>query len=146
MRVKQIMKREVCVGSLDTNAATAAEMMWGKNCGFLPVEEQGGRIVGTVTDRDLFIALGTQNRRPADLTLREVMQPNPAVCAPGDDVRQALKTMATARVSRLPVAEGGVLQGVISIDDVVAAAGQSMKEEILQTIRSISEAHIALQH
>lgn len=102
MKVSEIMTTEVCCGSPGTNAAAAAEMMWTKNCASLPIVEDGGQVVGIVTDRDLFIALGTQNRRPAELPLGEMMRRDPAVCAPSDDVRKALKTMASEQIRAYP--------------------------------------------
>jgi hypothetical protein len=45
-----------------TNAAPATEIVWTQDCGILPVLEEGVRVVGIVTDRDLFIASFTQNR------------------------------------------------------------------------------------
>jgi CBS domain-containing protein len=57
------MTKDVSCGSPGTNVAAAAEIMWAKNCGSLPIVEDGGHVVGMITDRDLFIALGTQNRR-----------------------------------------------------------------------------------
>jgi len=60
------------------------------------------RVVGTVTDRDLFIALGTSNRRAAEVPVGEIMNRDLVVCTPGDDIRGALKTMAQRQLRRLP--------------------------------------------
>lgn len=128
MHVHEIMTKDVCCGSPEMNAAVAAEIMWTRGCGLLPIVEDGGRIAGVVTDRDLFIALGTQNRRPADLELRVVMHRRPVTCAPDDDIRQALKTMAKQHVHRILVVEQDELKGILSIDDVVARTGPTLKE------------------
>jgi len=62
MRVNDVMTKDVSFCNPGTSAAAAAEMMWTQDCGVLPVLEDSGRIAGMVTDRDLFIALGTTNR------------------------------------------------------------------------------------
>jgi len=143
VRVQEIMTQEVSCGSPATNAAEAAEIMWTKNCGVLPIVADGGHVVGIVTDRDLFIALGTQNRRPADLQMREIMREDPIFCAPGDDVRQALKIMAKQRVCRLPVVdELGGLQGILSVDDVLARTDGAVKDDAVQALEAISEHHM----
>jgi len=140
MQVQEIMTQEVSCGSLETNAAAAAEIMWTRNCGVLPIVADGGRVVGIVTDRDLFIALGTQNRRPADLEMREIMRPEPVSCAPGDEVRQALRTMAKEKVHRLPVVdESGTLKGILSLDDVLARTDSALKDETIRALKTISE-------
>jgi CBS domain-containing protein len=145
MQVNEIMSREVCCGSPWTNAAVAAELMWTNNVGSLPIVEVGGKIVGVVTDRDLFIALGTQNRRPSELTMGEVMRREPTICAPADDLRSALKLMGECHAHRLPVAEEGILKGMLSIDDIVREAGPECRDEILGTLTSLSEAQTVVK-
>jgi len=147
VQVQEIMTREVTAASLEMNAAQAAEVMWNKNCGSLPVIADGGRVVGIVTDRDLFIALGTQNRRPADVPLGEIMRPSPSVCSPEEDLHRALDTMAKERVRRLPVVdESGMLQGVLSIDDVIVRTKAIFTDDgILRTLKIICEAQTNAQ-
>jgi CBS domain-containing protein len=141
MRVEEIMTKDVSYCAPGTNAAAAAELMWTKNCGSLPVVEDGGHVVGMVTDRDLFIALGTQNRRPADLAVGELMNRDLAICAPGDDLRQALKTMAEKQYHRLPVVdENGVLKGILSIDDIVLRAeADGLSKDVLKAMKAICD-------
>ena len=67
MQVEDVMTWGAACCNPGTNAAAAAEIMWTEDCGFLPVLEDSGRVVGIVTDRDLFIALGTQNRIASEL-------------------------------------------------------------------------------
>jgi len=140
MQVQDIMTREVASCGPLCNAAEAAELMWTKNCGSVPVVADGGHLVGIITDRDLFIALGTQNRKPAELAVGEIMRTNPAVCGLGDDVRNALNTMAQEMVHRLPVVdESGVLNGILSIDDVLARTNSIFKDDVFRVLKAISD-------
>lgn len=92
-----------------------------------------------MTDRDLFIALGTQNRRPADLPVGEIMNQDVSICGPGDDVGQALKTMAKKKSHRLPVVdENGALKGILSIDDMRAET-DGLSKDVLKTMRAICD-------
>lgn len=139
MKVQDIMTRDACCCHPGTNAAAASEIMWTRNCGVIPVVEDG-RVVGMVTDRDLLIALGTSNRNAADLTVGEVMSKDPASCEPTDDVRRALETMAQRQVRRLPVIEkDGALKGILSMDDIVLAPqGDSLtNEHVIKAIKAI---------
>ncbi len=139
MLVQEIMTEEVCCGSAAMDAAKAAEIMWTKNCGSLPIVDDAGRVVGMVTDRDLFIALGTQNRRPAEMVLGETAVHELASCTPGDDVRHALRTMASKKVHRLPVVdEKGQIKGILSIDDILARSDSALKDEALRALKVIS--------
>jgi len=121
MRVEEIMTKTVSACTTGTNAAEAAELMWIHDCGVLPVvEDSDGRLVGIVTDRDLFIALGTKGQNASGLTMGEVMRPEVFSCAPSDDLHRALKIMANRQVHRLPVVDGnGALTGILSLNDVV---------------------------
>ena len=127
-----------------TNAAAAAAIMWSRDCGVLPVLEDSGRVVGMVTDRDLFIALGTQNRNASQLSVDEIMHREPSVCAPDDDVRSASKVMAQQRIHRLPVIDkSGALKGILSMNDVILQAKPEtdgvFKDDVIRTLKAICE-------
>ncbi len=114
--------------------------MWTRNCGALPVVEDGGHVAGIVTDRDLFIALGTNNRNASDLPVGALIKEQISTCDPEDDIRTALKTMAQHQVQRLPVVDTtGVPQGILSIDDIVlrADADGLSSEDVLTAIKAI---------
>ena len=141
MRVQDIMKKPVSYCHAGTDAAAAAEIMWNQNCGCLPVVEDGARVIGMVTDRDLFIALGTQNRRPAELRVDEVMTRDLSSCSPDDDVRTALRAMAQKQAHRLPVVDkNGDLRGILSMDDVVVhARREGLSNDVIDALTTICE-------
>ncbi len=140
MRVEEIMIKDVAWCSPETNAAAAAAIMWARNCGSLPVVEDGGRVIGIVTDRDLFIALGTRNRKAAEMPVGEVMTKDVAVCNPGNDLHSALKTMAWRQLHRLPVVDqAGALKGILSIDDIALRADDDLSMDVLNAIRAICD-------
>jgi CBS domain-containing protein len=140
MRVEEIMTKDVCSCSPGTNAASVAEIMLTRNCGSLPVVEDGGRVVGIVTDRDLFVALGTGNRRPAEMSVGEIMSRDLAFCNPSSDVRNAMKTMAQRQLRRLPVVdESGALKGILSLGDVALRVGDDLSEDVLNVVRAVCD-------
>jgi CBS domain-containing protein len=143
MRVEDIMTKDVSFCTPRTNAAAAAEIMWTRNCGSIPVVEDGAGLVGMVTDRDLFIGLGTSNRPAADLPVGDVMNKDVSLCVPGDDVREALKTMAQRGLHRLPVVDqDGALVGILSLHDIVLRAEKDgIPNEVLKTMKAICRGH-----
>jgi CBS domain-containing protein len=139
MRVQDIMTKDVSSCNPGTNAAVATEIMWNRNCGVLPIVENDSGVIGIVTDRDLLIALGTSNRNAADLPVAEVMSKNLSLCAPGDNVRDALKTMAQQCLRRLPVVDrNGALKGTLSLSDIVLQADtDDLHEDLLTTMKAV---------
>ena len=123
MKVKEIMTPNPKACGPDDTLGAAAQLMWDADCGILPVEE-AGKLVGVVTDRDMYIALATRNRLPSDVRVSEVATKATSTCQPEDDVLAALATMKQKSVRRLPVVgPEGVLVGVLSMNDIVLAAG-----------------------
>src|ERR1700674_1343326 len=120
MKVTEIMTQSAVCCSADTNVGAAVELMWVHNCGMLPVVGIDGKLIGVVTDRDICIAMGTRNRLPGELTVGEIATANVVTCKPDDEIHEALNTMASKQVRRLPVVnDEGVPQGVLSMDDII---------------------------
>ncbi len=149
MRVKDVMTTEPRTCSLGTNLAAAAELMLDGDCGILPVLDQG-KLVGVVTDRDMYIALATRNRRASQMTAGEVVQTPVHTCRPDDDVQAALATMKQYRVRRLPVEGfGGTVLGIVSMNDILRAAGRKKpvrEAEVLDTLQAICAHHHPVPH
>jgi CBS domain-containing protein len=140
MQVEQIMSKDVCSCGPGLNAAGAAELMWKNNCGSLPVVQDGGHVVGIVTDRDLFLALGTANRKPGEVPVGEIMNRDLAFTTPGSDVRDALKTMAQRQLRRLPVVnQAGDLVGIVSLGDIALRAEDDVSMDVLNAIRAVCD-------
>ena len=85
MKVSQLMTPDPVTATPDLNVAAAAALMLSADCGILPVVKNG-RLSGVVTDRDLFIALGTRDQKPSALTVGDVMSGVLYTCSPEDDV------------------------------------------------------------
>jgi CBS domain-containing protein len=131
MRVDEIMRSEARTASPSTTLAAAGRLMAEVDCGVLPVVEQGGRVVGVVTDRDLCLTLARLDRKPSEVPVAQAMSREVHACAVGDDLRRALATMATFRVRRLPVlGADGMLRGILSLDDVALHAHAQIEGEI----------------
>jgi CBS domain-containing protein len=148
MKVKDFMTTDVKTCLRDTTVAEAAHLMWDGDCGILPVVDDG-ELVGVVTDRDMYIALATQNARAAQLKVGAVATKKLASCAPEDDVQAALATMRQSRVRRLPVVGfGGAVLGILSMNDIVlaAGAGKVASEDVVQTLQAICAHHHPVPH
>jgi CBS domain-containing protein len=120
MRVKDAMVKDVSVCTPGENLAEVTATMRQARCGALPVLDEAGNVVSVITDRDVCIALGTRNARASEVRVKDVSLPRVFTCDENDNVREALGTMISQNVRRLPVLGAGKkLTGILSIDDVL---------------------------
>ncbi|MCC7416770.1 MAG: CBS domain-containing protein [Acidobacteria bacterium] len=140
MKIKDIMTAEPRTCAPGTNLAAAAALMLDADCGILPVVENG-RLVGVVTDRDMYIALATRDVRASELTAGDVARSPVFTCTPDDEVHAALAIMKQHRIRRLPVEGfGGAMLGIVSMNDILLAAGARKPvrdAEVLNTLQAI---------
>lgn len=128
MIVKDVMTAGAKACMPETSLADAASLMWENDCGALPVLDVDGKVIGMVTDRDICFGAATKNIAPSEVSVGEVITGKVFACGPGDDIRDALKTMRRERVRRLPVvADDGTLEGVVSMNDVALRAEEKAK-------------------
>ena len=115
--------RVMCIRVTDSLAA-AAEVMWQHDCGIVPVlKEDGGRVVGVVTDRDICMATWSRNVAPSAIVASEAMSTDLAYCSPNDSIADAEALMRSYQIRRLPVLNSQQeLVGILSIADIARAA------------------------
>ena len=142
MNVRDLMKTDIGACAPGDELVTVLLLMRDRRCGWAPVVDSRGVVVGVITDRDAAMAaLNHPTRSAARISARDAMTCDVVACAATDPVRVALTTMAQHHVRRLPVLdERGHLEGVISIDDIVRAPqqrGMPDAETILDALRAI---------
>lgn len=124
MKIKQFMTTKVATCQPDTNLAVTAKLMWDRDCGFVPVVDASGKVVGVITDRDICIASATRRLLPEQISAAQAMRRPPIHTVQSEDTAEkALATMQQFLVRRLPVvAADGTLEGVVSMNDIILAS------------------------
>ena len=126
MKIEKLMTREVAACGPDDVLNRAAQLMWERDCGFVPIIDESQRVVGAVTDRDACMAAYTRGRPLPEIRVREVMSTRVRACRPTDDVTAAEESMRESQVHRLPVVDDADhLLGVISLADIAREAGRA---------------------
>ncbi|MGQ0736736.1 MAG: CBS domain-containing protein [Acidobacteriota bacterium] len=135
------MTNDVSSCAPESDLASAAMTMWHRDCGTVPVVGSDGRVMGMLTDRDICIAVATRGLSADRIAVRDVMTGVVMACAQGDPVTDALITMRSAKVRRLPVVDDqGRLAGIVSITDIVRnARDPSLVSEIVETLKAIGD-------
>lgn len=141
MKVQSIMTPKPATSGLQSNLAEIARLMWQQDCGIVPLTDQGGKLTGIVTDRDICIAAATKDRAPSQIAASELVHGDLIACRPDDDVQTALRLMQQNRIRRVPVTRAdGTLEGIVSLNDLVLAAGEKADvrpAEVVETLKSI---------
>ena len=148
MKVAQLMTPHPVTCTPETNLAAAAALMLEADCGILPVVSDG-KLLGVVTDRDLFIALGTRDLRPSSMTVAGVVTGPVFTCGPDDEPATVLAMMKEHQVRRIPVLGfGGTVLGIVSLNDLVLAAGKPgvRGQDLLTTLQAICGHHHPAPH
>jgi CBS domain-containing protein len=118
MKCREIMKSDVAFVHESERAWAAAALMRDRNVGFLPVCDQAGRVIGTLTDRDLAIRI-VADGISSDRNVGEIMTPEVVCCSPDDDVERAAELMEGHHKGRIMCVDNdGRVVGVISFADV----------------------------
>ncbi|MGA7540051.1 MAG: TSUP family transporter [Steroidobacteraceae bacterium] len=133
MDIGKICNRNVITVGEVGELTLAAQLMREKHIGYLvvvkPSEEGSVTPIGVITDRDIVVAVVAREIDPRSLTVGNVMTRQPAVVDEATSVSTALQLMRRIGVRRLPViGRGGVLVGVLSLDDVLDTLAGEMTD------------------
>jgi len=102
MRVQDMMRKAVTVGSADTIASASRKMRDAKASSCLVVD--GDLILGVLTERDVVTKLVAENRHPGDVTVRDLMTAIPQQSS--EQARGRIMEVLGSPASALEDAEG----------------------------------------
>ncbi len=105
----------------DTPVAAVADILAERRIGGVVVSDDGRRVVGILSERDIVRALALRGAECLTLVTADLMTRNPSCCAPGDEADAVLQRMTDGRFRHMPVTERGDLVGIVTIGDVVKA-------------------------
>lgn len=115
----------------------ALRMMADQNIGSVVVAENG-KFLGIMTERDYSRKVILMGRHSNDTTVGEIMTRDFPAVSSSDSVEHCMELMSGQNLRYLPVMNGELLAGIISINDVVT-------ETILTQQETISHLHNYIQ-
>jgi len=146
MLVRNLMTQNPRSCHTNDNLDVAARAMWETDCGAVPIVDDGGRVVGIVTDRDICMAAYTQGQPLWCIPIGVAMAREVITCGSDDDVDVAERAMRDARVRRLPVVDADLrLVGMLSLNDLAREAvhnghrGTPRSADVTRTLAAICE-------
>jgi CBS domain-containing protein len=98
----------------------ALEIMASKRISSLPVT-RGAELVGILSERDYIRQSVPRRIAPWDVLVKDIMTAD-VICVTSDTtIRQCMELMSSHRFRHLPVVDGKMLVGMLSISDIVRA-------------------------
>ena len=138
--VAEAMTRNVVAVQKDDEIASAVRLLSENRISGLPVIDNGGLVIGVVSEADILGSAGMGSSFTFKDIIRrllgeplaghrqgvrvgDIMSRPPITILPGADMGAAAKILSERRIKRLPVVDGdGRLIGIISRADIVRAA------------------------
>ena len=122
-----------CVGENET-VLDAAKKLKDLNVGAMPICGQDNRLKGMLTDRDIVVKVLAEGRDPGSTKAGELGEGKPVTIGADDSIDDALRTMSTEKVRRLPVIDGHDLVGIVSQADIATNIDEEKVGDLVEAI------------
>ena len=134
-KIVEVMSDRPRAVTPQTSVREAARLMEEEDVGSLPVVDQGARLVGILTDRDITVRVVGRGSDPESTQVGEVASTDVVALTPEHDLDEALTLMAREQVRRLPIVGGeNQLVGMLSQADVARASKEKPTGEVVEAI------------
>jgi len=163
MRVRDMMTTDVCTVRPETPLKEVARLLVERRVSGVPVVDEGGRVLGVVSEGDFLAREAGAAERPRGplwwhwaaspdqaanrmnaTTAGEAMT-SPAITVSAErSLMNAAAIMARSAINRLPVVDDGKLVGIVSRADIVRAFART-DEELIEVARNSLRAVDGLQ-
>lgn len=115
--IAELMTTDPIVVPASEPISIAAKHMADADVGDVLVQRDGA-LCGIVTDRDLVVRAMAKGVDPNTVTVGEICTEDLTTVAPDDNANDAIESMRTDAIRRVPVVDDGVAVGVLSLGDL----------------------------
>jgi CBS domain-containing protein len=120
MSLREFCEKAVIAISPESNILEACKLMKENNVGCVIVQE-GKKLCGMLTDRDVALKVTGDNRDPRQTKVREIMSRSPVRIQVDSDLQHLTNLMRVHHVRRVPIVDGiDEAMGIVTMDDVLA--------------------------
>jgi CBS domain-containing protein len=149
MKASDVMTRDVVTVRRGASIAEAVRLMLDHGVSGLPVLDDGGKVIGILTEGDLLCRskTGTERHRPHWLEIlmgpgrmagdyvrthgrkvEEIMTRDVVSVAEDTALDEIVELMQRRRIKRVPVLDGGSLAGIVSRADLLRALARTLDD------------------
>jgi CBS domain-containing protein len=134
-KILEVMTERPRAITREASVREAARLMDEEDIGSLPVVEEGARLVGMVTDRDITVRVVGGGLDPETTRVGEIASADVVALSPEHDLDEALGLMAREKVRRLPiVVRENELVGMLAQADIARATKDKTTGEVVEAI------------
>jgi CBS domain-containing protein len=134
---REIMTSGAECANVGETLVDAARKMRDLDVGALPICGEDNRLKGMLTDRDIVVRCVAEGRDAGTVKVEELAEGKPVTIGADDSIEEALRTMSSHGVRRLPVIDGHDLVGMVSQADI---ARNLSADKIGDLVEAISKA------
>jgi len=115
-----LARKSSVVWSISPNSTVfeAIQLMADKNVGALPVLDDG-QLIGMISERDYTRKVSLKGRSSKRTLVREIMTQEVVTMKMADSINECMRVMTDCRIRHLPVMEGEMMIGLVSLGDLV---------------------------
>src|SRR5262249_5978470 len=150
MKAMDVMVRDVVTVKPETDVASAIKLLIEHDISALPVVDDGGKVVGVISEADLVrrTGIGTEKQRPwwlealtpgsmlaaefakaHGLRVSEIMSPHVVSASEETSLEEIATLLEKHRIKRVPIIEDGKLVGIVSRSNLIQALASSLQAE-----------------
>jgi CBS domain-containing protein len=132
MHVKAILEEkghDVVTLGPNEKLSEAVRILAEHRIGALVITNGDRKIVGILSERDVVRVLAKEGAAALDVPVRAAMTPKVKICNENHTVNEVMEIMTTGRFRHLPVERNGLLDGIVSIGDVVKKRIEDVERE-----------------
>ena len=130
--------RDVATINQERSVHDAVAMLKERGIGALVVVGGTGPLTGILSERDVVRAFAREGADALDLRVAALMSTSVTTCDESTSVNELMTTMTEKRIRHVPVVQGGLLVGIVSIGDVVKARVTELENEKRDLLEYVS--------
>lgn len=121
--------REIITARPTTTIEEAMELLIKHKISCLPVLESDGKLVGIISDKDIFKKIHETKGNYHSLRIGDVMSTNLIVGLPDDDIEYIAGIMDKNWIRHVPIVSGDKMVGLVSEGDIIKTLTHRKKIE-----------------
>ena len=135
MDVRSVMTADPATCQASTSVRDVARLMLDHDCGLVPVIDETGKPVGTVTDRDIALRVVAEGRNPQQCAAQDCMTTPVTSVRPDSSLGEATELMEREQVRRMLVVDGdGRLCGIVAQADVALSGRDRRTADLVEKV------------